>query len=447
SLLHEDAVRAAVAESFDAPDPEPIAEAVLDLVAIASPDAGELPWLAELALPGQDGEWYAAGEMLLPGSPLAAIVAADAPYGRPLDSWVQRWGERALIAAGVLRTLPIVRAEDVVLGETDLQLPDESDWYDAIEARLPATDVPPGLEQVVAVGDLDLVADWARGLELLSAEPFRSIVSAPAVAVGPDGAHVPVPSYTSWWLARNPVLSGRRPADLTLASAELSGLYDETDADPDLARLVGVRLALDDVLADPDSATDLLHRLADPRRSVRPELLPGLYRRLAAALADFEVDPPNGVRVGPDRVAGRDDVVVLDRPYAAPLIDGVPVGGDAAVADLLDVPLASDLVRGGVTTTGAERAWAEVPGAALAARRCGAPLPGTPVVVHSELRVGGRIVPWWPEGGRDHVDGTAGSLGRALAWRLGRWERRAAAAEAFAHPEAEWPALEDSLER
>jgi hypothetical protein len=302
------------------------------------------------------------------------------------------------------------------------------------------------LEQVAAVGDLDLVADWPRALELLGAEPLRSIVLTPAEAILPDGARVPVPSYTAWWLSMHPVLSGRRPADLTLAGTELTGLYDVADTDPDLAALAGVRLDLDGVLADPDAASELVHRLADPRRPVRAELLPGLYRRLAAALADFEVDPPAGVRVGPDRVVDRDQVIVLDLPYAAPLIDGIPVGGDAAVADLLDVPLASDLVEGVVTSAGTETPWADLPGAALAARRCGGPLPRTPVVLHRALLVGERAVPWWPEGGRDHADGAAESLGRALAWRMGRWDRRAAAAEAFAHPDADWPALEDSLE-
>ena len=60
-MLTDPATRAAVAASFDEDDPEPIAEAVLSLVAKAGLRPGEQPWLAELALPGDDGEIYPAG--------------------------------------------------------------------------------------------------------------------------------------------------------------------------------------------------------------------------------------------------------------------------------------------------------------------------------------------------------------------------------------------------
>jgi hypothetical protein len=66
-----------------------------------------------------------------------------------------------------------------------------------------------------------------------------------------------------------------------------------------------------------------------------------------------------------------DDAVVLDAPYLQPLVDAplVPAGGaPGAVADLLDLPLASELVRGTVTSRPVRRlGWAELPGAALAA--------------------------------------------------------------------------------
>ena len=70
-VLADERVRAAVEASYDEEDPEPVAEAVLALVAGARPAPGELPWLAELALPAADGDWYPAGELLVPGSPLA----------------------------------------------------------------------------------------------------------------------------------------------------------------------------------------------------------------------------------------------------------------------------------------------------------------------------------------------------------------------------------------
>src|SRR5690606_2163320 len=80
-VLADPAVRAAVEGSLDAEDPEPVAEAVLGLVAAANLAPGEEPWLAELALPGEDGDLYPAGELLLPGGPLRDIVAPDAPFG------------------------------------------------------------------------------------------------------------------------------------------------------------------------------------------------------------------------------------------------------------------------------------------------------------------------------------------------------------------------------
>jgi hypothetical protein len=182
---------------------------------------------------------------------------------------------------------------------------------------------------------------------------------------------------------------------------------------------------------------DLLDRLGDPRRTVRPAVLRTVYARLAEALDGVDADPPARVRVGPDVVAH--DAVVLDAPWLQPLVDlpVVPAGGaPGAVADLLDLPLAQELVRtAGPRAAGERRPWQEVPGAELAAARLGVEaLPGQ-VAVHEELVVDGRRVGWWPGADVDHVDGTPEALGRALAWRAGAWSRRQALAEAFACPD------------
>jgi hypothetical protein len=79
--------------------------------------------------------------------------------------------------------------------------------------------------------------------------------------------------------------------------------------------------------------------------------------------------------------------------------------------------------------------WAELPGAGLAAARLGVPRLAGEVALHAELVVGGRTVSWWPGEDVDHVDGTPGALGRALAWRVGAWPLRQALAEAFGSPE------------
>ena len=129
-VLTDAATRAAVAASYDEEDPEPIAEAVLTLVARARLRPGEEPWLAELALPGDDGETYPAGELLLPGAPLGAVVAGDAPFGVVDAGLVARHGAATLEAAGVLRTFALVRADDVT--EPGLHLDGEEEWADEL---------------------------------------------------------------------------------------------------------------------------------------------------------------------------------------------------------------------------------------------------------------------------------------------------------------------------
>jgi hypothetical protein len=116
------------------------------------------------------------------------------------------------------------------------------------------------------------------------------------------------------------------------------------------------------------------------------------------------------------------------------------------VADLLDLPLASEQVSGAVTGNGRRSRWAELPGAGLAAARLGVDALEGEVAVHDRLVVSGRAVPWWPEGAVDHVDGTPAALGRALAWRAGAWPLRQALAEAFAFPDrADELAAEDAI--
>jgi hypothetical protein len=189
--------------------------------------------------------------------------------------------------------------------------------------------------------------------------------------------------------------------------------------------------------------------LGDPARTVRPGVLRTVYARLAVALDGIDVGPPERVRVAPDRVVA--DAVVLDLPWLQPLVDGavVPAGGaPGPVADLLDLPLASELVQASVAGGGRAVPWAELPGAALAAARLGVLELAGDVIVHDGLTVGGRAVSWWVAGAAHHVDGSPDGLGRALAWRAGVWSLRQALAEAFAFPDrAGELAAEDAVGR
>ena len=45
-------------------------------------------------------------------------------------------------------------------------------------------------------------------------------------------------------------------------------------------------------------------------------------------------------------------------------------------------------------------------------------------IVHSELEVAGRRVPWWVAGDVVHCEDTTEGLARALAWTTGRWADR-----------------------
>jgi hypothetical protein len=431
AVLADPAVRAAVEASMDTvedvldgdPEPADLVAAVLALVAAAAPAAGELPWLAELALPDAEGGWAPAGELVLPGSPLAAVLEPGA-LGVLDPAFVQTADVDALRAVGVLDAFAVVHASD----PGDLDVDGAAAWADAVLDRLP-DGPPPEWPLLTAVRDLELVADWPAALPLLTAAPREAWAD---VELGGTA----VPSYLRWWLGTHAVLDGARPDRLRHpASAHLQGLYEPAGAAAELLDLLRPPGSVADVLADVDAALDLLDRLGDPARTVRPDVLRTVYARLAAALDGVDVDPPQRVRVAPDRVAA--DAVVLDLPWLQPLVDGPVVaagGAPGPVADLLDLPLASELVRASLTGRGRGASWAELPGAALAAARLGvAELTGE-VTVHDRLTVDGRDVPWWVDGAADHVDGTPESLGRALAWRAGAWSLRQALAEAFAFP-------------
>ncbi|MBA3522985.1 MAG: hypothetical protein H0T85_00190, partial [Geodermatophilaceae bacterium] len=422
SLLADPLVEAAVRRSLDDEDPDPIADAVLALVAASGEGVSTHGWLGELALPDADGGWAAAAELVLPDSGLADVLAAGA-LGHLDTSAVDRWGPAALTAVGVLATFDVLTVAELTVGD-DLDVDGAEDWYDAVLDRLPEASLPPVLRDVRAVRDLELVQDqaWPQALRMLAALPTD--VVGPARAVLADGASVPVPSYTAWWLSTHDVVDGRRPDRLRRnGSVELAGLYDEAPAG--LPPFLSCPAVLADVLADVDGALDLLDRLADDRRTVDPLVLAEVYPRLAQTLAGVRIDAPDFVRTVHGSVVPGRDAAVLDAPYVLPLLDRavVPAGGHpAAVAALLDVALASELVRGNVSSTSTRTTeWAGLPGAELAARRLGlAGLPGH-VAIHDGLRVDGHPVTWWPAPGADHVEGGAGAaaLGRALAWRHG----------------------------
>lgn len=456
AVLTTPQVRAAVAASLDAGeiwdedadtlDADELAEVVLTLVRDAELAPGDEPWLGALALPDEDGELTPAGELLLPGSPLASVIREDeVPY---VDAELAaRWDADTLTACGVLAAFQLVRATDVVLDpdeleprEGDFAEPDDAGLLDAVDVwcedvldQLPDSPVPPVATELVAVRDLDLVDDdcWPQALAMLAQPPLRDALTQPVRILLPDGTTRSVRPYTAWWLRDHPVLDGRRPAGLRAAGGDplLEGLYTPADAtgfeDEQVLRALGVRTTVAALLDEPGGAAELLGRLADPDREVTGRQLHGLY----GALADLDpeqVTLPEELRAvvdGEVRVVDAAEAVIADAPDLLPLAAGLPLlpvspSRAADLADLLQVRRLSETVPAEVTTPGEEHEVPERVRALLG--------PSTPhtYLEHEELIAGGVELDW-----RRTPDGTLHAatlegVAAGLAWSASQWPRR-----------------------
>ncbi|MEP6759779.1 MAG: hypothetical protein ABJA93_00245 [Sporichthyaceae bacterium] len=437
TVLADPAVGAAVDNAADAPDPVSLATAVLGLVEAAEVAPGELPWLAGLPLPDEDGELVPAGDLVLPGSVMAAVIE-DGSLGRPSADLVDRWDEQVLAAVGVVAGLTVLTDAEVTLDEeAEHDLPDEADWVDDVLAELPRQELPPVLSELRAVRDLDLVrADaWPQVLALLAGDPaLRAAVTEPARVVLADGRRVDVPSYTAWWLRRHARLDGRTPGSCMAAgSADLEGLYDVVDSDLDPAFLtaIGVRTTLAALLAEPDGPDELLDRLADSDREVAPDQLRSLYVALAAVDPD-RVSPPEQVRVDPMTVVGAEQAVVVDNPAhlqlswtPAPLV--VSLSAAAGLADVLELPTSTARLSGTTATAGSSRSVPTEVGLVLG----GAPDSWRE---HDQLTVDGHDIDWWVNPDGEVHAATMDGLARGLAWSAGRWDLRRDVAAVLADP-------------
>ncbi|MGW1172186.1 sacsin N-terminal ATP-binding-like domain-containing protein [Kitasatospora sp. NPDC002543] len=442
-VLDTPEVRAAVARSYELAEDDldaalELADAVLALVKAAAPEPGAHPWLARLALLDDEGEPARAGELVLPGSPFAAL-AREEDAGWVDDELLERWGPEVLAAVGVLAGFVLVRAEDVVLDPDDLErldptvpadraagghptgLLDEApdglaEWAeDALEALQAdeAVGVPPVAAELLAVRDLDLVDDdaWPQALAALARPPYREAVVAPVRTLLPDGSYADLPPYTAWWLRDHPVLAGREPAGLRAAGADplLRGLYDEarTALDEQFLHALGVRTTLAALLAEPHGPDEVLDRMTDPDAEVGHRQLHGIHTALARVdrerIEPLDVvralpplDPETGRRPAHTVVVDATEAVVADAPDLVQLLHPYPLlpVAPALAADLaerLHVSLASEVAGGRVLSEGVLH---RVPAVVREL------LPGCPVAYeeHEELLVVG------PDGGEAAVD-------------------------------------------
>jgi hypothetical protein len=488
AALELPAVRAAVRAAADDDDLE-LAGAVLDVAAAAvAADRlapGDLPWLADLPLPDAEDDVTPAALLALPGSFAAQVLDPD-DIALVADEALERWGRDVLAAVGVLDGPALLRLPDVVLAgpgagadeDADGPQPHDLDGWeewadDSVRLALAAVGLPgegeddegdddagapgvsgleAGLPEFLAVRDLDAVLEeaWPELIERLAGDPpLREALLRPARVVVRwigGGGTADVPSYTAWWLRRavaggpwaDPEAEPLFAALLPAPPALLEGM------DREVRRATGgVRAASD---LDAAAVEAVLAGMADPDVEMDAPSAIVLWRDLAVLAASIladgtQVAPPAWVRVldGLDtRVVRVGDAVVVDGPAWLQRSDlgGAVIAPDdraaAALADLLDVPLAAELALGKVEESGQ-----------IAATPDGVRtlLPDGPAswCEHEEVVVDGVDVDWWVEGhGRDALvhASTFEGLAKGLSWAAGAWRKRGAVSDVLADASA-----------
>ncbi|WP_063004797.1 sacsin N-terminal ATP-binding-like domain-containing protein [Nocardia salmonicida] len=384
----------------DPADPDTVA-AVLQLAPYAS--AGSLPdWLGLLELLDDTGELSPADELLLPGAPLAEVLAADAPFGTVADTVVAEYGEQALRAIGVGWGFAVLTDPEPIGPDHDLD--DEQSWWNSL------SEDP---RELTAVRDLDLVDEdrWPQALRHLLSEPRTR-----ALLADRDG-------YTTWWLHRHAHIDGiplgrlHHPDDNEFAGLlPVFAAFGIDGTDLDALRPALVR---PDVMSA-ELAEELLDALADPSKSPAPEVIARTNARLAAAVAAGVLDPreldlPEQIRALSGDVVDASTAMVLDQPCFGLVVppQRLVVGDTAhaeALATLLDLPLVSEEISGEVLGTGRRSTWAAEP-LGVVLRQLWSPRDSTgELVLHETLEVhlrgalsGTVRVPWWCEGDVVHV--------------------------------------------
>lgn len=406
------AVEGSVDDAEDGLDVTGLTQAVLSLAARLVDPIAARPWLGALALPADDGTPRRADELVLPDGALRDLLAADAPLGVLASAAVAEHGAAALRAVGVLDSFAVLDEPDPDGPDHDLDA-EEQWWHWVLESGAD----PPA--RLLAVRDLDLVHEqrWPQALRRIAADP-----SGLAALRAPGG-------YTGWWLARYARFGGHPPAYWRLPdAAELEGLYDVVpvrDIDGTLLAAAGVRTGLR--VTDAADAADLLARLADPARTVTPAVVHAAHAALSGAALDLaEVEPPARVRAVTGEVVDADRAVVLDAPWLAAVLPAglLASGGDpGALADLLDLPLASERVAPELLDAGpgCTQRWAEVVEVVAMCAAAGLAVPEGTLRRHEQLRVRYRgvehSVPFWVTS-----DGTVHATDpvRAAVWRCSR---------------------------
>ncbi|HEX5332052.1 MAG TPA: ATP-binding protein [Cellulomonas sp.] len=480
-LLRHAAVRQAVLDQADDDDLEvarDVTEAVLTLVRHAlgertragdrSPrdvvDPDTAGWLGLLTLTAADGEPTPAHGLVLTGSVASRLL--DPRVLAPVElATIERWGADVLVAAGVRDDLVAVRVTDVVADPA--QLDDEGNgasalaaqsldgWPEYVAALSHALGRGAYVPEVVAVADLDAVdaEAWAEVLDRLATQPaLRRALLDPVRAEGQGGREAP--SYTAWWLRARAGIGLDHPFATAEADDAVRRLLPPAPEsvrplDAQVQRALGGVATLTSL--DAAAWARVLAGLGPAGSPVDLALATALWRAWATLAADADRDgggPGGDVELVPALVDERrvvvvhaDDAAVADAPMwlqrtdVAALVPAPPAIA-AALAALLDVPLASELAEGAVddNVDGPREAdLVPTPEGVLAL------LPDAPLtwVEHETLHVDGTPVDWWVEGvGADavvHATQLAG-LARGLAQAAGRWVDRHAVEVVLTEP-------------
>jgi hypothetical protein len=468
ALLAHPGVRQAVLDQADEDDldvAEQVSDAVLTLVRAAladdhgsGPDDAPVPVdravRGLLTLRAADGEPTPAHGLVLPGS--AAERLLDPRVLAPVaPEAVERWGADTLVAVGVRRDLVPLLLTDVVAGEDDLGLDDDTDlvtdaldgWDDYVAAVAERLGEGETLAEVLAVADLDAVdpGAWRAVLARLAAPgTLRRALLDPVRGSGPASA----PGYTAWWLRNRSGLDLEAPFAVAGAEPAVARLLPGAPAavaglDPVVQVALG---GVDRLAAVPAAEWNRLLRAAAsvggpvdlPLAAAVWSAWAGLAAADAGGLPDLDVLP---ALVAPDRVAlvHAEDAVVAPAPMWWQRTDVaamVPVAGGVDPADLaeaLGVAQAGDLADGAVGPADDDGALAATPAAV------GLLLPDAPStwVEHETLRVDGVPVDWWVDGSGPaatvHATHLAG-LARGLAQAAGAWRLRHAVELALVEP-------------
>jgi hypothetical protein len=437
-VLADPAIRSRVVASLDDDDPMALARAVLGLLRDAPDAVTRHPWLRRIALPDAAGDWCAAGDLLLPDAVLTDDVDPDVLSVVDV-ALVEEHGRETLVAVGVVDDFAALTTHDVTLDPDLLEAQLDSDdaepaldvdglveWAEFVQAFLDV-ETPPVASTLTVLTDLDLVRDdaWPRVLSRIAQSPLRAAVTSPTRVHLSDGRVQQVRSPAGWWLAGSALLDGRSLREYRLADADqvLRALYPAAPAVADDEFLVaaGVWASIEDLLAEPTGARELLERLLAAPADLRVRDLTAAYAALGAWAVQTRQSAwpqvPDAVRVIEADTAGRvarDDCMVVTAPHHLPMADGPHVVGIPALAALLGIAVLEP--PGVLEHDGIER-----------------PLPASlarlaPDVTtyreHDDLVVDGRSLDWWIDhDGRLHA-ATLDGLARAIAWHCDQWSRR-----------------------